>query len=233
MLTKAPPIAAPTAFSWAGYYGGLNAGWGWVKDPVDLGAAPGFAAVIAVGQTPLSVPLEQNGFIGGGQVGYNWQSGVFVTGLEADFQGSNLRGSGSFFYTGPAFPVLTNVNSELDWFGTFRGRVGFTPIPTVLLFATGGLAYGQIKSNTSQVAITAPAAGNFHGSASDTNAGWTIGGGAEWAILPRWTVKAEYLHIDLGQSTVNITDPAFPGNSAAYVFKDHYDIARAGFNYKF
>lgn len=233
MAVKAPPLPIASSLNWAGYYAGLNLGLGWSDPSVDLASfsAP-FAAAVAAGQVPLSIPLSQKGVIGGGQVGYNWQLGTFVIGLEADFQGSGIRGSNSFFYAGPAVPTLTDASSQLDWFGTVRGRLGFAVTPNVLAFATGGFGYGLIRSSVNLVGNPA-AAGNFHGSVDDFKGGWAIGGGAEWAILPRWTVKAEYLHIDLGQSTVTINDPAFPTSNASYTFRNRYDIVRAGVDYHF
>src|SRR5262249_18389081 len=145
------------------------------------------------------------GVTGGGQFGYNWQMGTFVLGFETDINGSSLKSSD--VVTRPLAPPLAGlfnhaVNEKLDWFGTARGPVGFLVAPQFLLYATGGLAYGHVNSN-SLVNFTL-AGDTYAGSLSDTRAGWTVGGGGEWAFSPNWSAKIEYLHIDLG--TVSYTD---------------------------
>src|ERR1019366_9578430 len=105
--------------------------------------------------------LPDSGFIGGGQLGYNWQAGNWVYGLEADFDGASAKSSvdvpdAQFLpNNGIHTPLTTNAARELDWLGTFRGRVGFTPAAPLLLFATGGLAVGQHKLG---IGITDPTA---------------------------------------------------------------------------
>jgi outer membrane immunogenic protein len=145
----APP---PPAFSWTGFYVGLNAGGG-------------FKANSGAG--------DFSGVVGGGQIGYNLQlAPIFVVGLEADFQGTSLGSN-----TGWLAPKVS-----LPWFGTVRGRAGFTLFDSKLLvYGTGGFAYGELSTPWR----------------SDTRTGWTAGGGVEWAFLPNWSAKVEYLYTDL------------------------------------
>ncbi|HEY9214722.1 MAG TPA: outer membrane protein [Ancylobacter sp.] len=139
-----------------------------------------------------------DGFLGGIQAGYNYQlSGPFVIGVEADLQYSNIE-SGAF---------------TLDYFGTVRARAGFA-VDQFLLFGTGGFAYGR---GTFELA----------GLSNDqTNVGWTIGAGAEYAIDPNWSVKAEYLYLDLGSETYTTINGAYDVGLTS-------NILRAGVNYRF
>jgi outer membrane immunogenic protein len=222
--------------------------------------------------SPFSVSDSQRlqGVIGGGQVGLNYQfSPQWVLGFEFDFQGSGERSSATFAgqFSGIAcvgggatcttfFPavgtVTTNQDAKIDWFGTARGRLGYLITDQVLLYATGGVAYGQVKlsglTTASGVVIgsahpIAPTSAAF--SASNTNAGWAAGGGVEGKLgywLPsNWTWKLEYLYVDLG-SLDTVTpgpSPVMPSINASSLgtisththFTDN--IVRAGLNYQF
>jgi outer membrane immunogenic protein len=224
------PAPAP-ACTWCGFYLGANAGGGWSSDSVNIGGYP-----IAASAAPASVFLlatsvsgaggsfspKGSGFIGGGQVGYNWQSGYWVAGLETDFQGLANRGStgggSSIVVAGPVGPqsiaTVIATSNKLDYIGTVRGRFGYTYTPVLLLYGTGGLAYGEVSSTTSigqqdvgAPGIVATTNGPYASSAgaSSTRYGWTAGAGLEWMFLPRWSFKAEYLHYDLGSATYNNT----------------------------
>ena len=176
---------------------------------------------------------------------------TYVVGLEADIQG--LSGSNkSFSLTSatpnpvfPGFPVnqVATVTSRLDYLGTVRGRVGYLFTPSFLAYATGGFAYGGVhdSTNIAQNVIAAPltpyaGASTFSG----TRGGWTIGGGFEWMCAQNWSVKAEYLYVDLGTAT-NTTPLVNPDNiggifsSATAISSVHVtdNIVRAGINYHF
>jgi outer membrane immunogenic protein len=173
-----------------------------------------------------SFPLD--GFIGGGQFGYNWQANNWVYGFEADFQGTGQKGSANAICPGgtttsvnsctpghigdtvndPALPANVNLSERLEWLGTVRGRIGVAVMPTVLPYITGGLAYGQIK--VSETVSGTNVVGSFGAngatltpgggslSNSTTRVGWTIGAGLEGVLWGRWTGKIEYLYVDLG-----------------------------------
>jgi outer membrane immunogenic protein len=229
MPVKAPVYkAAAPVDPWTGFYVGVNAGYGWGQG--DVLVSPGPAGF---GLAPFTTHPNPKGFIGGGQVGYNLRSGSFVYGVEADFSGANINGSvtdptpGQLL--GPA-GSFQQVNVKLDWFGTLRGRVGFTPINNLLVYATGGLAVGHYSYSSleSYPLVIYPSA------ASATKAGWTVGGGAEWALPGNWSVKSEYLHFDLGSQTlVALPIPVFPPFSVSSQFKNSGDLVRVGLNYRF
>ena len=150
----APAYIAPAPImTWTGLYIGLNAGYGWsgsngVSLPsFDTGAA-GFTVGQSRGAIPLGVALGNgSGFVGGGQIGFNYQFGALVAGLEADIQAMTGH-SRSATYAGaaPTFaPSFGAFNAKLDYLATLRGRLGFTLMPSMLVYATGGLAFGEAK----------------------------------------------------------------------------------------
>jgi outer membrane immunogenic protein len=232
----APIFAAP--FNWTGFYLGLNAGGVWNGDNTAVIGSTGF---VGLGPTivPSSLSTSSAGFIGGGQIGYNYQLNTIVLGLEADIDGASTSKSTSF--TGATVlgtTLTTSASSRLDYLGTVRGRLGFTVTPMFLIYATGGLAYGGGSQSGSVLANGTGLAWN--GSGDSTRVGWTIGGGAEYALTQNISLKAEYLYYDLGRKTV-----ASPGNAAVVavpaldgiylVSRSGYagSIGRVGVNYKF
>ena len=140
-----------------------------------------------------------DGAVAGGQIGYNWQTGAWVFGLETDLQWTGQRGSTSFCLTAgcPAGSFVANADYKLQWFGTARARAGWLVDPRVLLYVTGGAAYGQVKADYTGRRLGLPLGGS---STSTTRLGWTVGGGIEGMLSENWTVKAEYLYVDLGTS---------------------------------
>src|ERR1700761_5932163 len=193
---KAPPLPV-AVFNWTGFYVGGNIGYSWGRssDTSTVTNGPGTIFVTSGGSTNL------DGIVGGGQIGYNWQMANWVWGLEADIQGTDEKGSRSFVCRAavclpPAALALPDINATLsqkiDWFGTVRGRAGILAAPQVLLYATGGLAYGEGKKNETGGLLNA-----F--STSTTNVGWTVGAGVEGVIGGGWTAKLEYLYVDLGR----------------------------------
>ncbi len=134
--------------NWSGLYAGVNGGYGWNNRYDNLDPTGGF---------------------GGGQIGFNFQRGSFVAGLESDIQGAGINDSGG------------GVKSSLDWFGSVRGRAGYA-FGRTLAYATGGLGYGQVTN------------AGF----SETQAGWVAGAGAEYKIAPVWSAKVEYQYFELG-----------------------------------
>ena len=237
MPMKAAPAPAPIAYNWTGLYVGGHAGYGWMDSADRVSDVTG-SAFVASGSIASSIPLDPGGFIGGGQIGYNWQvTPMWVIGLEADISWTDFDETAS--RPGPADPsrVLT-AHQKLDSFGTVRGRLGLTPANGWLAYVTGGLAYGRGSLSTALTRTTgAGCAGGANncqqGSVSDTLTGWTVGGGLEWAVANNWTMKAEYLYFDLGSVSHLMTDPFFPATtfSASADFKG--SIARVGLNYRF
>ncbi|MFZ0355543.1 MAG: outer membrane beta-barrel protein [Pseudolabrys sp.] len=225
-------LAAPPMYSWTGCYVGLNAGYSWGRASVD-GNATGLASLGL--PTAFSTTLNPDGFIGGGQVGCNWQNSNAVWGLETDFQGSaqkDSRISSAPFNIneGPSGNVTQNIEARLRWFGTVRARAGVLVVPTVLLYGTGGLAYGNVKL-TDTISVTNVGSTTF--STSSTRAGWTVGFGVEGVIpnAPAWTWKVEYLYIDLGSINGSAPDPL--GGVVGWSARMTDNIVRAGINWKF
>jgi outer membrane immunogenic protein len=191
-------------------YIGANAGWiGSSGNTIsntgtDTGTG-GLGSALAAGLIPGSIGLSDSGFIGGGQIGYNWQAGPSsVLGVEADFDGTSAKSS-----TTAAFPAAfpgdaTVYNRELDTLGTVRGRLGFLSSPGPLWYATGGLAYGETKIGPAFTCATCSPSGTANQS-SNTSVGWTLGGGVEWKVAPAWSVKAEYLYVDLDSQSNTIS----------------------------
>jgi outer membrane immunogenic protein len=191
-LPYSSPIYAPI---WTGFYAGLNAGYGWASFD------DGFSTT------------KMNGFIGGGQLGYNWQIGSFVLGVEGDMQYSAQKRS----ETATVLGIAVTSEAKIPWFGTARGRVGYA-FDSFMIYATGGAAWMNLKASASALGLTV--------STETTKQAWTIGGGVEWMFMPRWSVKAEYLYIDAGTTSLSVA-----GLTASGKLKD--SIARIGVNYHF
>jgi outer membrane immunogenic protein len=240
-------IPPPPPPMWTGFYGGLNIGGGWDDGGSSTGYSAYFDPKFAIGSTPTTgrfrprpigpanLFFEPNGnslgtaggVLGGAQVGYNYQFGQFVIGVETDFQGTSISGGGNnasqslilspYGARGSEFlaPIgaLAGANTSLEWFGTVRGRVGYLFLPTLLIYGTGGFAYGQVD------------AFGF----SNTPTGWTAGGGVEWMFAPNWSAKAEYLYVDLSSNGAT----GGLGLNWGYYYHPQINVVRAGINYHF
>jgi outer membrane immunogenic protein len=230
-----PPPPPPPAWSWAGYYAGVNLGYGWGSSNVTQDFInSGTGAVVNIS----SGTVHPDGVIGGGQIGYNWQYGNWIPGLEADIQGSGQRGSltlicpaGVCSTTGN--PVTTSLTEKLEWFGTVRARLGWTVTPETMIYATGGLAYGEINDSGNITDTVTTTGFSF----SKTSVGWAAGGGFESHLTGNWTWKLEYLFLALDEPSGAFTTPIIPARitppstvNLDPVFTD--SIVRAGLNYK-
>jgi outer membrane immunogenic protein len=242
---KAPVKAVAPASGWTGLYIGGNVGYGWDSGSsgvsalaTDAALAPALAAFLAAGSYPTSLSPSAKGVIGGGQIGYNWQlPSQWLVGLEADLQASGIKGSASQTLS-PAFLDMTStgVTKSIDWFGTARGRVGFLVTPQWLLYGTGGLAYGETKSSFTTTDLTSgcqPSATLCaNGASSGVRAGWTAGAGTEAMLAPNWSIKVEYLYVDLGGRSVSTPSFTLPITfSSSTAFREQ--IVRVGLNYHF
>jgi outer membrane immunogenic protein len=244
---KAPvKTIVPTA-GWTGFYVGGNVGYGWDSGSAtgisaastDPAVAAPLAAIVGAGSYPAALSPSANGVIGGGQIGYNWQlPPQWLVGLEADLQGSGIKGSDSRTLSPATFDTTsTGVTKSIDWFGTVRGRIGFLATPQWLLYGTGGFAYGQAKSSFSTSDLTSGCVANAtfcaNGSSSSVRTGWTAGAGTEAMLAPNWSVKVEYLYVDLGRSSISIPASTIPAIvfSTSTPFREQ--IVRAGLNYHF
>jgi len=240
------PVIAPI-FTWTGFYVGVNAGgaWNskcgsWTPNIVGGVALTGWA-------TLCNTSNNDTNFTGGGQIGYNWQAGAFVFGLEADINGIAHSNNNTTFvaFTGAGAPngVYQLNTSRPDWF-TVRGRLGYT-WGQAMLYITGGLAYGG-NQNSSVNFWAAPvvnppvgAPGAVFAASKSNNVGWTLGGGLEYAFTTNWTARVEYLHVALGNDN-NGAIVCSGGGCAGFAntwnrSNNHnsMDVVRVGVNYKF
>jgi outer membrane immunogenic protein len=223
---KAPATAASVA-SWSGLYVGGNVGYGWGNTA--------FSFVNSVVDN-TALDTKSKGVTGGAQIGYNWQIGAIVAGLDADIQGSGIEGSAKrsplFDTDAGAFVPGSFLSTEqkLSWFGTVRGRFGATVTPDLLLYATGGLAYGHVDASANTFFRSDF---QFPASVSKTKAGWTAGAGAEWMFARNWSAKIEYLYLDLGNVSAIGRSALTPDAVATYTWNTRENIARPGVNYHF
>lgn len=193
----APYYVAP--FSWTGFYVGINGGYGWGNSD--------WSSVVT------SDAVKPKGWLAGGTLGYNLQTGAWVWGLEGDFDISTMKGSN--IGTG-ACAGLIGCETRNRWLATGRGRIGYA-WDRFLPFITGGVAFGDIK--------VAP---NNGLSETKTKVGWTAGAGVEYAFMGNWSAKVEYLYVDLGKSNCSATTCGIDTD-----VKFNANIVRAGLNYRF
>ena len=213
----APPIAAPIT-DWTGFYSGIHGGYGWGNAALD--------------DTTLFANPTPQGYVFGGQAGYNWQYGAaIVVGLEADYSVANLTDSQTITAVGVIgrLPVGASATlaTKIDDLATVRSRAGFLVLPNVLLYGTGGIAWAH-SSATDTLTVRA---GNATATTTSTgyadNFGWVAGVGAEVKVWDHILVRGEFLHYDFADLTYTV--PAFGSANA----KVTADIARAAVSYKF
>jgi outer membrane immunogenic protein len=225
---KDGPVAGPL---WNGPYAGINGGYAWGGSD-DLSAVVTCCFRIITPAAFTTAGFDSKGWFGGGQIGYNWRPagaggykdgpayGNFVFGVEADIQGADITGSGTVSGTTPGSTTAV-AQTSLDWFGTVRARLGYA-IDNVLLYGTGGLAFGGVHDKLIYPGTTVAA------DATATRTAFAAGGGVEYAFNPAWSAKVEYLYFDLGDVTLK------SGNGlATAVFEHEYNAVRAGVNYHF
>lgn len=215
--TQAPPLAPYTApapvTDWTGYYVGGNIGYGWADASVSASLAELSGAVLSG-----SASESLDGIVGGGQIGYNYEFGPVIFGLEADIQGSGQSKDTS----GSLLGVAYTETDQITYFGTARGRVGVA-MNEWMPYVTGGWGYGQFKSTATFTGIGTASASAWHEA-------WTVGGGVEWMFAPCWSAKLEYLYLDTGDITNNY---ATASGTLSTTFRVQDSIVRIGANYHF
>jgi len=195
--------AAPT-FTWTGFYAGVNAGFGW-----SVGSSRYFDPAFG------RVGGSKNGFVGGAQAGYNYQYGMFVLGAEADLQYAAVGNKGASY-------GRTYYQGEDDgYYGTIRARLGLA-FDRVLVFGTGGFAYGDVGGNVAYDTEL-----GYHRD-NGTNVGWTLGGGVEYAVTDNFIAKVEGSYVNLDTS-----DNYVLGDRIGLRRDTEFGVVRAGLNYKF
>ena len=238
-LMKAPVM--PPACVWCGSYIGGNAGWvGSANDNVtnagaDTGAT-GLGSFLAAGAIAEAVRSDVSGFVGGGQIGYNYQPGPnWLIGVEADLEGATAKSStfASFPGTAAFVPFSTSYNREFEWVSTFRMRFGVTQ-GSFLLYGTAGFAVGETQIGNQFICAACVPPASAVASVPHTTTGWTAGAGIEWLFGEHWSFKAEYLFIDLGNNSSAITY-AYGANVSTLTSNVHdtMNIARGGINFHF
>jgi outer membrane immunogenic protein len=247
--------AQAQSFNWTGFYIGENGGGGWGSSS---GTANGSTIIHEIDPTVTgSLTINASGILAGGQIGYNYQFPAthWVVGIEADADGSNINGSANgcstFTSGGPVGGVAScsTSNGTLGDFGTVRGRVGYA-FDNVLLYGTGGWAWGNLSATTNLTCVSngpAVCPGNTSvpftastASASASASGWSAGGGVEWAFLPNWALRLEYLHLQFNGIELNYSYTGtigilhFPFTSTASATTNlGVDIVRVGLSYLF
>lgn len=245
---KAAPYPQPAPVQyWDGWYLGIMGGYLWNNSTTNFvgnDVVSNFA--LAEGIVPTSLGTHASGGFVGGTIGNNKQYGAFVLGLELDAAWASAKQDNQFLFSQEIYypkqlgssgtiDVATTTHNQLNWFGTIRGRVGYLVTPTTLVFATGGLAVGQVQASSSHsLSIEGYPIASAVGVFNDTRGGWTAGAGIEQVLWDRWHLKAEYRHIDLGTanwsastSLIGIVPVQF--NASADL---KYDLALVGLNYK-
>ena len=268
MPVKAVRPAPVVVDNWTGPYIGINGGYSWGAAATSFSQVDqsiGTITQTTLGGTVLNVTTvpgpvnafaasdraKMDGWVFGGQIGYNYKINSWLLGLEADFQGTGERGSSVFCVTAgcPVGSATARGDFHLRWFGTLRARTGVV-WDNLLLYVTGGLAYGQLNADYvfGTVGGAAPLA---VASAGSTRFGYAVGGGGEYRFSERWSLKLEYLYMDLGSVGANLTgtttslpiiitvgDFRLVGVStttsrAAFNTRFTDNILRAGLNYRF
>jgi outer membrane immunogenic protein len=254
MPVKAAPPPIPV-MTWTGFYIGVNGGYSWGRSDTDVNYFNPLTgvAIVPPANSTLGGRFDLDGGVAGGQIGYNWQTGGWVWGLEADLQWSGEKGSGGFscaavaVLAGPCLPGFTflppgaaggttlTLDQQIEWFGTVRARGGFLVTPEVLLYATGGLAYGSVKTTATLATFGFPAGPLVaaSSSSSSTNAGWTVGAGIEGKFNRNWSARLEYLYMDLGNFGGSASLVPFAPIGANYSSDVTDHVLRAAINYHF
>lgn len=280
-------LAAPAVplFTWTGFHAGVNVGGAigagdWRIEPAT--ATFGLFALTEAESASLArrFRTDEAGFTGGGQIGFDYQRGAVVLGAEADFNllagaGRNVTRTDLVTSFGGGVPALlgpvpaplrfdTHLTRASDWFATARVRLGVTPLERLMVYATGGLAVGETKGGLAAVVIPAAALLparvelNYAGRKSSTGVGWAGGVGVEYAFLNNFSVKLEYLYVDLGTTSftaapiflpippfpvpaaapgavpaVAVVAPAAAGAAISVRARNSFHTGRVGLNYRF
>jgi outer membrane immunogenic protein len=228
----APPPPPPPAYTWSGCYVGASAG-------TSSGTSQHFTTAGSTNVSPsnagspITESFDLSGFIGGGQLGCNWQWGAWVFGIEGDGSATNKSGQGIELQPIPRPNTLWISETQERWFVTARGRLGLTNFwwfgDKTLLYVTGGGAWAKIDASE-WLTLTPQTTGHQE---SNTRSGWTVGGGIEYALGYGWSVKSEFLYADFGTFTTFTSPPFGAAGIQPRDVKVKDYVWRAGMNYKF
>ncbi|HTQ82639.1 MAG TPA: outer membrane protein [Pseudolabrys sp.] len=239
--------ASPAAYTWTGFYLGVNAGYSWGHTTTDTSQGPATVGQYATGPCDnngvgpatgcsFSTSSDPSGAIGGIQAGYDYQMGMMVYGIEADFDWRNQSDSSRTVFNNFFDNQLDDSNQK--WVGTVRGRIGYAFANNFLAYVSGGLAYGNLEHTVTQTFCTGASNCRVPRIVSDsqTEVGWTVGGGVDYAIDQQWSFGVEYLYIDLESDTLSasaatVGPTLYPAVSAK--FHDSSQILRARLDFRF
>lgn len=228
--------------SWTGLYVGGHVGWatgGW--DGRTVYTDPKVGPIPQIWDDP-SRSIDGDGWLGGAQVGFNLQSGAFVYGIEADVSWADLDDATSNTTNGVDDSYTWGIKAKMDAFGTVRARLGYLVSPGFLLYGTGGFAWAKTSADLTVTHTWLPDPNaslgvTARGSADETHTGWAAGAGAEILLASNWTVRGEWLHIDLGEENYNLTGATVPAGNPhttdSFPASLEFDVFRLGVNYKF
>lgn len=242
------PIGAVAADSastpWNGFYIGAHAGYGRGKHEGTGVYTDDHGAYKVL--DPETGKINLDGAIGGLQVGYNFQSGRVVYGIEGDFSWSGMNGAETFISddgNNGSTDYTWNIKTDVDWLATLRGRIGVLVASNLLVYGTGGVAFAGV--NSGETVIGFPPQGLDHettvrASSSENLIGWVVGAGAEWAVAPRWTVKAEWQYLQFDNVGTHFRGTAYPDrenpttgyNQDSFPGEININTIRLGLNYK-
>jgi outer membrane immunogenic protein len=255
-LAQMPP--PPPMLSWTGFYVGVNGGWvssnrdKIVNTGTDTGAGGLGTGLLLAGPfggraIPAQFKLSYDGWQAGATLGYNQQvAPQWVLGFEMDFDDGDASRTRTFAFPGSAaaVPFATTYKRSVGFMSTDRVRAGFLPTPTLMIFGSAGLAWGETEMRSAFICPTcAPPSGTQAATANTHHrwgAGLAVGGGVEWMFLPSWSLKAEYIRADLGTTDSNIRYNYGPGGAPITSFSTMRsastfveDVVRVGLNYHF
>lgn len=236
MAVKAPP-PPPEVLSWTGFYIGVHAGSGSNRGNLRADYLP----FPLFGLNPTLATSSEVGTLGGGQIGYNWQAGPnWLIGVEGDVSktviDTDLTAIPTNFGTGtPDTAQPTTWTRNLEWLASARGRLGFIPTSNLLLYVTGGGAWGGFHYNASFLNATA-GSNNWIVPFNKTQSGYVVGGGVEWMAAAHWMLRAEYLFYRLSGTSNLASNPAFLTPPFPILFtwnSTNTNVVRLGASYKF
>lgn len=222
MPVKARSVAPVPMYNWTGFYAGGHIGGGWVTQNSKFLSTTG----VALDPVGTTYGTNRSAFLGGGQLGYNYQIQNWVLGISGDFSwthatvdtitnGSLVAGS------------VIHSQGKTDWYATLTGRVGYA-FNNWLFYAKGG---GAWVHDTYGGFATVAGATTTNGDVKSTRSGWTVGGGVEWGFWDRWTAFVEYDYIDVGTKTITFTSSA--ATTARYDINGQVSLVKGGVNYRF
>lgn len=225
-----------TAYNWTGFYVGLNAGGIFSNDGLITELAPSLPNDGVYNATGDVFPLKSRGSLTGGlQVGYNYEINPFVVGLEADINALRYKVMAPEQTTAGVISSGGDTlgSKKANWLSTIRLRLGFTPIDRLLIFATAGVAFSDLKYSVVDACNTGGCGGGLASGSTSVNTGWAAGGGLEYAFTQNWTVKGEYLYSRFAAKTFRTVDNGGPTTTPFDANHTGLHMFRVGLNYKF